>query len=67
MTVFVGKSWGTCICYKGSYSKEMSRFRENLILRFEFDREKGTLFLLVDSIQQELYISGIKVKVRFIV
>ncbi|KAA6376239.1 MAG: hypothetical protein EZS28_028235 [Streblomastix strix] len=44
----------------------MSRFRDNLILRFEFDREKGTPFLLVDNIQEELYISGIKRKARFI-
>ncbi|KAA6397755.1 MAG: hypothetical protein EZS28_006714 [Streblomastix strix] len=45
----------------------MSEYRDNQVLSFEFDSEKGTLFLFVDKIQQELYIRGIKVKMRFII
>ncbi|KAA6372839.1 MAG: hypothetical protein EZS28_031635 [Streblomastix strix] len=55
------------ICYKGIGTFGMSGFGDNQILRLEFDSEKGTLFLFVDNIQQELYISGIKEKVRFII
>ncbi|KAA6366622.1 MAG: hypothetical protein EZS28_037851, partial [Streblomastix strix] len=68
MAVFVGKGWDTpMIFYKGKSNCGMSGFGDNQILRLEFDSEKGTLFLFVDNIQQELYISGIKEKVRFII
>ncbi|KAA6376035.1 MAG: hypothetical protein EZS28_028439 [Streblomastix strix] len=68
MAFFIGKGWTTpMICYKGIHNYGMSGFGDNQILRFEFDSEKGTLFLFVDSIQQELYISRIKEKVRFFI
>ncbi|KAA6373601.1 MAG: hypothetical protein EZS28_030872, partial [Streblomastix strix] len=37
------------------------------ILRLEFDSFKGTLILFIDNVQQPVYFSGIKEKVRFIV
>ncbi|KAA6317606.1 MAG: hypothetical protein EZS28_055073 [Streblomastix strix] len=70
MAVFIGKAWGSGtpqIWYKGKPTYGMDGFGDNQILRLEFDSEKGTLFLFVDNIQQELYISGIKEKVRFII
>ncbi|KAA6384907.1 MAG: hypothetical protein EZS28_019566 [Streblomastix strix] len=68
MALFGGKGWTTPMIYcKGNHNYGMSGFGDNQILRLEFDSEKGTLFLFVDNIQQELYISGIKEKVRFII
>ncbi|KAA6360896.1 MAG: hypothetical protein EZS28_043578 [Streblomastix strix] len=68
MAVFIGKGWSVPqILYKGSQTFGMSGFGDNQILRLEFDSEKGTLFLFVDKIQQQLSISGIKEKVRFII
>ncbi|KAA6362565.1 MAG: hypothetical protein EZS28_041908, partial [Streblomastix strix] len=42
-------------------------FKENQSLRLEFDSDKGTLVLYIDDVQQPVYISGIKEKVRFII
>ncbi|KAA6367790.1 MAG: hypothetical protein EZS28_036683, partial [Streblomastix strix] len=43
-----------------------SSFKENQSLRLEFDSDKGTLVLFIGDVQQPVYISGIKEKVRFI-
>ncbi|KAA6371839.1 MAG: hypothetical protein EZS28_032634 [Streblomastix strix] len=68
MAVFVGNGWTTSmICYKGIGTFEISGFGDNQILKLEFDSKKATLFLFVDNIQQELYICGIKEKLRFII
>ncbi|KAA6316937.1 MAG: hypothetical protein EZS28_055179, partial [Streblomastix strix] len=68
MAVFVGNGWGKpVIWYRGNCKEGIYEFQDNQILGFEFDSEKGTLFLFVDNIQQKLYISGIKDKVRFFI
>ncbi|KAA6390759.1 MAG: hypothetical protein EZS28_013715 [Streblomastix strix] len=67
MAIFLGKQWDNQLFFNGIGTKGMCGFGDNQILRLEFDSKKGTLFLFVDNIQQELYISGIKEKVRFIV
>ncbi|KAA6373390.1 MAG: hypothetical protein EZS28_031081, partial [Streblomastix strix] len=40
---------------------------DNQIVRLEMDCEEGTLTLFLDDVQQPLFISGIKEKVRFII
>ncbi|KAA6389127.1 MAG: hypothetical protein EZS28_015345 [Streblomastix strix] len=42
-------------------------FKDNQIVKLEFDSEKGTLFFFIDNVQQPVYFSGIKEKVRFII
>ncbi|KAA6387953.1 MAG: hypothetical protein EZS28_016522 [Streblomastix strix] len=42
-------------------------FKDNQIVRLELDCEKGTLTLFIDNVQQPVYVSGIKEKMRFIV
>ncbi|KAA6321072.1 MAG: hypothetical protein EZS28_054602, partial [Streblomastix strix] len=41
-------------------------FDNNEIVRLEFDSEKGTLTFFLNDVQQPVYISGIKEKVRFV-
>ncbi|KAA6384997.1 MAG: hypothetical protein EZS28_019477, partial [Streblomastix strix] len=41
-------------------------FDNNEIVRLEFDSEKGTLTFFLNNVQQPVYISGIKEKVRFV-
>ncbi|KAA6381465.1 MAG: hypothetical protein EZS28_023008 [Streblomastix strix] len=53
--------------YKGQRSNGSDSFKDNQILRLEFDSFKGTLILFIDNVQQPVYFSGIKEKVRFIV
>ncbi|KAA6386020.1 MAG: hypothetical protein EZS28_018451, partial [Streblomastix strix] len=48
------------------YSYGNTSFKENQSSRLEFDSDKGTLVLFIDDVQQPVYISGIKEKVRFI-
>ncbi|KAA6382560.1 MAG: hypothetical protein EZS28_021913 [Streblomastix strix] len=62
-------------CFSSSeraYHKALSTygnagFKDNQIVRLELDCEKGTLTLFIDYIQQPVYVSGIKEKMRFIV
>ncbi|KAA6311401.1 MAG: hypothetical protein EZS28_056135, partial [Streblomastix strix] len=42
-------------------------FKDNQIIKAEYDSEKGTLIFFVDGVQQPVYIIGIKEKVKFIV
>ncbi|KAA6358837.1 MAG: hypothetical protein EZS28_045636 [Streblomastix strix] len=55
------------VWYKGQGTLGNDLFEENKIVRFEFDSFKGTLILFIDNVQQPVYFSGIKEKVRFIV
>ncbi|KAA6379950.1 MAG: hypothetical protein EZS28_024525 [Streblomastix strix] len=54
------------VYYKGKGTKGNALFDYNQILRLEFDSFKGTLILFIDNVQQPVYFSGIKEKVRFI-
>ncbi|KAA6401380.1 MAG: hypothetical protein EZS28_003091 [Streblomastix strix] len=58
---------GYPVYYKeqGTYGND--KFKDNQILRLEFDSFKGTLILFIDNVQQPVYFSGIKEKVRFII
>ncbi|KAA6371744.1 MAG: hypothetical protein EZS28_032729, partial [Streblomastix strix] len=42
-------------------------FKDNQIIKAEYDSEKGTLIFFVDGVQQPVYITEIKEKVRFII
>ncbi|KAA6375250.1 MAG: hypothetical protein EZS28_029224 [Streblomastix strix] len=57
----------TSVWYKGQGSESNSKFIDDQILRLEFDSFEGTLILFIDNVQQPVYFSGIKEKVRFIV
>ncbi|KAA6355056.1 MAG: hypothetical protein EZS28_049417 [Streblomastix strix] len=60
--------WGmNTVLYKGSYTPGNEMFQNNQIVRLEFDSEKGTLTFFLDEVQQPVYFSGIKEKVRFII
>lgn len=53
--------------YNGIRTNGNQGFIKNQIIRLEFDSFKGTLIFFLDGVQQPVYISGIKEKVRFIV
>ncbi|KAA6391488.1 MAG: hypothetical protein EZS28_012985 [Streblomastix strix] len=55
------------VWYKGLRTEGNSKFKDNQILRLEFDSFKGTLILFIDKVQQPVYFQGIKEKVRFII
>ncbi|KAA6359949.1 MAG: hypothetical protein EZS28_044524, partial [Streblomastix strix] len=61
------RSGGYSVYYKGQGTNGNDLFKDNQILRLEFDSFKGTLILFIDNVQQPVYFSGIKEKVRFIV
>ncbi|KAA6382135.1 MAG: hypothetical protein EZS28_022340, partial [Streblomastix strix] len=65
----VQQSWGTSTvyCRNGTGISGNTAFRNNQIVRLEVDSEKGTLILFVQGVQQPVYISGIREKVRFII
>ncbi|KAA6383054.1 MAG: hypothetical protein EZS28_021420 [Streblomastix strix] len=60
------KYFGSVWC-KGKEINGNKQFKDNQIVRLEMDCEEGTLTLFLDDVQQPLFISGIKEKVRFIV
>ncbi|KAA6403214.1 MAG: hypothetical protein EZS28_001263 [Streblomastix strix] len=53
--------------YNGIRTNGNQGFIKNQIIRLEFDSFKGTLIFFLDGVQQPVYISGIKEKVRFII
>ncbi|KAA6396385.1 MAG: hypothetical protein EZS28_008092 [Streblomastix strix] len=55
------------VYYKGQGTDGNANFKNNQIVRLEFDSFKGTLILFIDNVQQPVYFSGIEEKVRFIV
>ncbi|KAA6373910.1 MAG: hypothetical protein EZS28_030562 [Streblomastix strix] len=67
IAAYCGGNWEGVIQYKCKVYSGNVRFQKNEIIRLEFDSEKGTLFFFVDNIQQPVYISGIKEKVRFVI
>ncbi|KAA6399826.1 MAG: hypothetical protein EZS28_004644, partial [Streblomastix strix] len=68
LAVFSGKQWTNGgIRHKMIDTFGNIRFTNNQIVKLEFDTEKGTLIFFIDGVQQPVYISGIKEKVRFFV
>ncbi|KAA6356935.1 MAG: hypothetical protein EZS28_047538 [Streblomastix strix] len=67
--VFLGSSGCSpgALQYKGNETGGNTGFKENQIVRAEFDSEKGTLTFFIDNVQQPVSVSGIKEKVRFII
>ncbi|KAA6382573.1 MAG: hypothetical protein EZS28_021899 [Streblomastix strix] len=55
------------VWYKGQGTKRNDEFKDHQIVKLEFDSYKGTLILFIDNVQQPVYFSGIKEKVRFII
>ncbi|KAA6386850.1 MAG: hypothetical protein EZS28_017624 [Streblomastix strix] len=67
IAAFCGRYSINPVYYKGKGTKGAARIDNNQILRLEFDSIKGTLILFIDNVQQPVFFSGIKEKVRFIV
>ncbi|KAA6388211.1 MAG: hypothetical protein EZS28_016263 [Streblomastix strix] len=67
IAAFCGKGNPYPVWYKGKGTKGNAEFDDNQILRLESDSFKGTLILFIDNVQQPVYFSGIKEKVRFII
>ncbi|KAA6386311.1 MAG: hypothetical protein EZS28_018161 [Streblomastix strix] len=64
---FTGKPWGGNIYCRQRAEAGNAAIGNNQIVKIEYDSEKGTLVLFIDEVQQPVYISGIKEKIRFIV
>ncbi|KAA6395763.1 MAG: hypothetical protein EZS28_008709 [Streblomastix strix] len=67
MIVFTSEKYFGSVWCKGKEINGNKQFKDNQIVRLEMDCEEGTLTLFLDDVQQPLFISGIKEKVRFIV
>ncbi|KAA6364378.1 MAG: hypothetical protein EZS28_040095, partial [Streblomastix strix] len=66
IAAFCGKNCDYPVWYKYQGTYGNAEVHDNQILRLEFDSFKGTLILFIDNVQQPVYFSGIKEKVRFI-
>ncbi|KAA6352843.1 MAG: hypothetical protein EZS28_051630, partial [Streblomastix strix] len=68
IAIFTGQAWGQNSVYcKQNCIPGNIQFGESQILRTEYDSEKGSFYLFLNGVQQPVYISGIKEKVRFLV
>ncbi|KAA6363181.1 MAG: hypothetical protein EZS28_041292 [Streblomastix strix] len=67
MAVFTSEKYFGSIWCKGKEINGNKQFKDNQIVRLEMDCEKGTLTLFLDNIQQPLFISRIRERVRFII
>ncbi|KAA6382805.1 MAG: hypothetical protein EZS28_021671 [Streblomastix strix] len=67
IAAFRGKNSGLPVWFKEQGTDGNTGFDDNQILRLEFDSFEGTLILFIDNVQQPVYFSGIKEKVRFVV
>ncbi|KAA6370459.1 MAG: hypothetical protein EZS28_034014 [Streblomastix strix] len=67
IAAFCGGNYPYPVWYKYYGTGGNAGFIDNQILRLEFDSFKGTLVLFIDNVQQPVYFTGIKEKVRFIV
>ncbi|KAA6343488.1 MAG: hypothetical protein EZS28_052308, partial [Streblomastix strix] len=55
------------VYYKGNGTPGNILYKDNQIIKSEYDSEKGTLIFSVDGVQQPVYVRGINEKVRFII
>ncbi|KAA6379067.1 MAG: hypothetical protein EZS28_025406 [Streblomastix strix] len=67
IAAFCGKGSNYPVWHKYNGTKGKTGFDDFQILRLEFDSFQGTLILFIDNVQQPIYFSGIKEKVRFII
>ncbi|KAA6388748.1 MAG: hypothetical protein EZS28_015728 [Streblomastix strix] len=68
MASYHGPSWYPGrVCCKGRNKSGNELFTDNQIIKAEYDSEKGTLIFFVDGVQQPVYVTGIKEKIRFII
>ncbi|KAA6376643.1 MAG: hypothetical protein EZS28_027830 [Streblomastix strix] len=67
MASYHGLGYGYCIYHKGISTSGNKLFTDDQIIKTEYDSKKGSLIFFVDGVQQPVYISGIKEKIRFIV
>ncbi|KAA6394962.1 MAG: hypothetical protein EZS28_009511 [Streblomastix strix] len=67
ITAFCGGYSAYPVWYRDRGTDGNGKFKDNQILRLEFDSFKGTLILFIDNVQQPVYFTGIREKVRFIV
>ncbi|KAA6350601.1 MAG: hypothetical protein EZS28_051885 [Streblomastix strix] len=63
-----GYQWGDgAVNYKGNRTEGNIAYKDNQIIKAEYDSEKGTVIFSVDGVQQPVYVRGINEKVRFII
>ncbi|KAA6380743.1 MAG: hypothetical protein EZS28_023729 [Streblomastix strix] len=67
MASFAGKTWSGNVYCKQKEISGNTAYDNNQIIKQELNFEQGTLIFFVDGVQQPVYISGIKEKVRFFV
>ncbi|KAA6362102.1 MAG: hypothetical protein EZS28_042371 [Streblomastix strix] len=66
MAAYEGAPYNGQVYYQGTTTAGNTGFADNQIVKMEYDSEKGTVIFFVAGIQQPVYISGIKEKIRFI-
>ncbi|KAA6372210.1 MAG: hypothetical protein EZS28_032263, partial [Streblomastix strix] len=59
--------WQGQIYYKNNWTSGNEGYSAGQKVKEQFDSEKGTLIFFVDGVQEPVYISGIKEKVRFFI
>ncbi|KAA6377383.1 MAG: hypothetical protein EZS28_027091 [Streblomastix strix] len=67
MATFMGCGYDQGVICKGNRIAGNKQFQDNQIIKAEYDSNQGTLICFVDGVQQPVYISGIKEKIRFII
>ncbi|KAA6377627.1 MAG: hypothetical protein EZS28_026845 [Streblomastix strix] len=67
MATFPGKPYSGNVYCKQKDISGNTAYGDNQIIKQELNFEQGTLIFFVDGVQQPVYISGIKEKVRFFV
>ncbi|KAA6377095.1 MAG: hypothetical protein EZS28_027379 [Streblomastix strix] len=59
--------WYGKVHYQGHGTSGNISYKNNQIVKLEFDSEKGTLIFFVDGVQQPVYVAGINENVRFFI
>ncbi|KAA6381423.1 MAG: hypothetical protein EZS28_023049, partial [Streblomastix strix] len=55
------------VYYKANSTYGNTGFRNNEIVRLEYNSKKGTVTYFLNNVQQPVYISGIREKIRFVI
>ncbi|KAA6386898.1 MAG: hypothetical protein EZS28_017576 [Streblomastix strix] len=62
-----GHTYGTrSVYYNGNGTPGNSKYKNNQMIKIDYDSEKGTLIFFVEGGQQPIYVTGINEKVLFI-